>query len=62
MPRAVERQSYDGRGLYVLETEFRRQVLLHYLAACHGNRSDAAGRLGLARTHFQELMRRHGVH
>jgi len=58
MPRAIERSSYDGRGLYVLETEFRTAVIRHYLAACMGNRSEAASRLGLARTHFQALLRR----
>ena len=44
-----------------LTRAFTRQVLAHTLAAHGGNRTDAARALGLNRTYFNRLLRRHGL-
>ena len=51
-----------GAPLRVQIDAFERQVLAQTLAACSGNQSEAARRLGVTRTTLLDKLKRHGLH
>ena len=57
----VQRSTEGGAGLKALQNQQEKQVLADALAACQGNVTRAARRIGISRQLFNYKMKKHGI-